>query len=316
MTNAELKISFGISVPQIFTEDQINLSLIRNFATRAEALGYESLWVQEKIIGDADSLEPINLLSYVSAITKDIDLGIAVIIATTRNPFMLAKELGTLDHLSGGRLILGYALGGRPDTYSLLGAPGEKRVRHFNECLSVLEKLWTQEKASFQGEFWDFKNVSMLPLPVQRPRPPIWFGGRQEAALKRSVRRGDGWMGAGSTSTRQFKDHCRIVKSELNRLGKDESKFTISKRVYVAVDDDETRALKRLTDWFGSHYGNPDLAESVSVWGSVEKCILGMQEVLDAGAEMLMFNPVFDHMEHLEILTSDIIPHLKSSRHF
>ena len=260
MTNAELKISFGISVPQIFTEDQINLSLIRNFATRAEALGYESLWVQEKIIGDADSLEPINLLSYVSAITKDIDLGIAVIIATTRNPFMLAKELGTLDHLSSGRLILGYALGGRPDTYSLLGAPGEKRVRHFNECLSVLEKLWTQEKASFQGEFWDFKNVSMLPLPVQRPRPPIWFGGRHEAALKRSVRRGDGWMGAGSTSTRQFKDHCRIVKSELNRLGKDESKFTISKRVYVAVDDDETRALKRLTDWFGAHYGNPDLA--------------------------------------------------------
>ena len=316
MTNAELKISFGISVPQIFTEDQINLSLIRNFATRAEALGYESLWVQEKIIGDADSLEPINLLSYVSAITKDIDLGIAVIIATTRNPFILAKELGTLDHLSGGRLILGYALGGRPDTYSLLGAPGEKRVRHFNECLSVLEKLWTQEKASFQGEFWDFKNVSMLPLPVQRPRPPIWFGGRHEAALKRSVCRGDGWMGAGSTSTRQFKDHCRIVKSELNRLGKDESKFTISKRVYVAVDDDETRALKRLTDWFGSHYGNPDLAERVSVWGSVEKCILGMQEVLDAGAEMLMFNPVFDHMEHLEILTSDIIPHLKSSRHF
>ena len=274
MTNAELKISFGISVPQIFTEDQITLSLIRNFATRAEALGYESLWVQEKIIGDADSLEPINLLSYVSAITKDIDLGIAVIIATTRNPFILAKELGTLDHLSGGRLILGYALGGRPDTYSLLGAPGEKRVRHFNECLSVLEKLWTQEKASFQGEFWDFKNVSMLPLPVQRPRPPIWFGGRHEAALKRSVRRGDGWMGAGSTSTRQFKDHCRIVKSELNRLGKDESKFTISKRVYVAVDDDETRALKRLTDWFGSHYGNPDLAERVSVWGSVEKLSL------------------------------------------
>ena len=289
MTNAELKISFGISVPQIFTEDQINLSLIRNFATRAEALGYESLWVQEKIIGDVDSLEPINLLSYVSAITKDIDLGIAVIIATTRNPFMLAKELGTLDHLSGGRLILGYALGGRPDTYSLLGAPGEKRVRHFNECLSVLEKLWTQEKASFQGEFWDFKNVSMLPLPVQRPRPPIWFGGRHEAALKRSVRRGDGWMGAGSTSTRQFKDHCRIVKSELNRLGKDESKFTISKRVYVAVDDDETRALKRLTDWFGSHYGNPDLAERVSVWGSVEKCILGMQEVWDGGTEMKYF---------------------------
>ena len=315
MTNTKSKISFGISVPQIFTEDQIDLSLVRSFATQAEALGYESLWVQEKIIGEADSLEPINLLSYLSAITKDIRLGIAVIIATTRNPFILAKELGTLDNLSGGRLILGYALGGRPDTYSLLGAPGEKRVRHFNECLSVLEKLWTQEKASFQGEFWNFENVSMLPLPIQKPRPPIWFGGRHEAALKRSVRRGNGWMGAGSTSTSQFRDHCRVVKLHLNRLGRDESKFTISKRVYVAVDDDENRALKRLTDWFGSHYGNPDLAERVSLWGSAEKCILGMQEVLDSGAEMLMFNPVFDHMEHLEILTSDIIPNLRPSRH-
>ena len=80
MTNTKSKISFGISVPQIFTEDQIDLSLVRSFATQAEALGYESLWVQEKIIGEADSLEPINLLSYLSAITKDIRLGIAVII--------------------------------------------------------------------------------------------------------------------------------------------------------------------------------------------------------------------------------------------
>ena len=316
MTSIKSKISFGISVPQVFTEDPLDLDLVRRFATRAETLGYESLWVQEKIIGDANSLEPINLLSYLSAITKDIRLGTAVIIATTRNPFILAKELGTLDHLSGGRLILGYALGGRPDTYSLLGAPSEKRVRHFNECLSVLEKLWTQEKASFHGEFWDFENISMLPLPVQKPRPPIWFGGRHEAALKRSASRGEGWMGAGSTSTSQFRDHCQVVRSQLNRLGKDRSKFTISKRVYVAVDDDENRALKRLTDWFGSHYGNRDLAEKVSVWGSAEKCISGMQDVLDSGAEMLMFNPVFDHMEHLEILTSDIIPNLKVSRPF
>ncbi|SVA34793.1 uncharacterized protein METZ01_LOCUS87647, partial [marine metagenome] len=86
MTSIKSKISFGISVPQVFTEDPIDLNLVRRFATRAETLGYESLWVQEKIIGDADSLEPINLLSYLSAITKDICLGTAVIIATTRNP--------------------------------------------------------------------------------------------------------------------------------------------------------------------------------------------------------------------------------------
>jgi len=175
MESVDGNMSCGIAIPQVFTEDPIDLDLIREFASRAEDLGYDSLWVQERIIGTADSLEPLNLLSYLAASTKSIRLGTAVIIATTRNPFLLAKELCTIDNLSKGRLTLGLALGGRIATYPLLGAPREKRVRHFIEFLSVIKALWTSGNASHHGEFWDFDSIKMRPLPVQETGPPVWF---------------------------------------------------------------------------------------------------------------------------------------------
>ena len=314
MLISDLKIPSGIAIPQVFTSDPLDLELIRTFVKQAEDTGYESLWVQEKIIGEADSLEPINLLSYVSAISQKIKLGTAVIIATTRNPILLAKELSTLDCLSEGRLIVGIALGGRPDTYPILGGPLEKRVRHFNEFIDILKVLWTEQDANFNGEFWEFKNLSMRPRPLQKPNPPLWFGGRHPAALKRAVLYGDGWMGAGSTSTTQFKGHVDIIKSQLNESETRYKQFSISKRIYIAVDENEDRARSRLRKWFNIHYGNADLSDKVSIWGCLEKCKQGVQQVVDAGAQMLMFNPVFDHMYHLEKISQELIPDLDQPR--
>ena len=100
-------ISFGIALPQVFYPGSVDMALVGSFVTRAEALGFESLWVQERIIGGVDSLEPVNLLSYAAALTQTAKLGASVLIPSTRNPVMLAKEITTLDHLSNGRLIVG-----------------------------------------------------------------------------------------------------------------------------------------------------------------------------------------------------------------
>ena len=300
----------GIAIPQVFADGSIDMGLVRKHVARAESLGYHSLWVQERIIGGTPTLEPITLLSYVAAITQSIRLGTAVIIATTRNPVLLAKELGTLDQLSTGRLIVGLALGGRPDQYALLGAPSERRVRHFAESLAVMKALWEQPEASFNGQFWTLDGEAMEPGPVQKPHPPVWFGGRHPDSLRRAVRYGDGWMGAGSTTTEQFKGHVGIIRENLEASGRDPATFAISKRVYIAVDNDEARAERRLREWFGAHYGNADLASRVSVWGSVSRCIEGLAEIVEGGAEMLMLNPAFDNMEHLEKLHEEVIPQL------
>lgn len=305
------RVPCGIAVPQVFPDEPIDMHLIKAYASRAEALGYHSLWVQEQILGGPPSLEPINLLSYVAAVTDTIRLGTAVVVATTRNPVILAKELSTLDQMSEGRLIVGLALGGRPAQYPMFGSPSERRARHFVESLLVMKALWRQARTSFDGYFWTLEGQSMEPKPVQKPHPPVWFGGRHPGGLRRAARHADGWMGAGSTSTAQFREHVGILRDRLANFGRDPSRFAIAKRVYVAVDHDAARAEGRLREWFRQRYGNADMASEVSVWGSAERCAEGLAEVVDGGAQMLMLNPVFDHMEHLEALHEEVIPHLR-----
>ena len=300
-------IPYGIAIPQVFPEGPVDMDLVREYVTRAEGLGYHSLWVQEKIIGDTPSLEPIALLCYVAALTRTVRLGTAVIIATTHNPVLLARQFSALDQMSGGRAIVGLALGGRPAHYPLLGGPPERRVRHFIETLEVIKALWSEPRATYEGDFWRLDGEPMEPKPVQRPHPPIWFGGRHPDGLKRAARHADGWMGAGSTTTEQFKGHVEVLREALDASGRDPSSFPIAKRVYIALDDDEARAEERLREWFARWYGSADLGSRVSVWGPVSRCVDGLAEVVEGGAHMLMLNPVFDHMEHLEALPEEVI---------
>ena len=302
----------GIAIPQVFPDGRIDMELVRDYVQRAEEVGYDSLWVQEQIIGSTPALEPVSLLCYAAALTSTVRLGAAVLILTTRNPVLLAKELGSLDRMSGVRLIAGVALGGRPAQYPLLGGPQKQRVRHFTESLAVMKSLWTQDKTQHDGHFWELPGSTMEPKPEQKPHPPIWFGGRHPDGLRRAARLADGWMGAGSTTTAQFREHVGIIRDALAERGRDPSAFPISKRVYVALDDDEDRAERRLTEWFGQRYGSAELASRVSVWGSAQRCVDGLAEVVDAGAQMLMLNPVFDHMEHLKSLHDEVIPRLPS----
>ena len=279
------------------------MGLVRSYVKRAEEFGYDSLWVQEQIIGGPASLEPLSLLSYVAGVTQRIRLGTAVIVATTRNPVLLAKELSTIDQMSEGRLIVGIALGG----------PADRRVRHFEESVAVMKALWAQPRASFDGEFWKLNGEAMEPRPVQKPHPPLWFGGRHDAGLRRAARLADGWMGAGSTTTEEFKRHVGVLRDAIESRGRNASTFPISKRVYIALDDDEARAEGRLREWFGRRYGNADLGPRVSVWGDAQRCAGGLQEIVDGGAEMLMLNPMFDHMEHLEALHTDVVPKVRGT---
>ena len=301
----------GIAVPQVFVDEPVDMGLVREFSRRAEALGYHSLWTQEQIIGSTPVLEPISLLCHVAAVTSTIGLGTAVVIASTRNPVHLAKQLATLDQMSGGRLIAGLALGGRRRQYSLLGGPTERRVRHFTESVEVIRALWTEAKPTYDGHFWKLNGESIAPKPLQQPHPPIWMGGRHPDGLRRSARIADGWMGAGSTGTAEFRGHVAALRDHLAERGKDA--FAISKRVYVALDDDEDRAGRRLAHWFGERYGNAEMAARVCVWGGEQRCVDGLAEVVDAGAKMLMLNPLFDHMEHVEALMRDIVPKLPAA---
>jgi probable F420-dependent oxidoreductase len=302
-------IPCGIGIPQDLLGQSAGMQPIRKFVTRAEDLGYDSLWVTESIIGKTLVLEPVSFLSYVAALTEQIRLGAAVMLLTLRNPVQLAKSLATLDLMSNGRLDPGFGIGGHVPE-EIFGYPRQGRVRRFEEALQVMKTLWTQSEASFSGTFWNFEGVSMRPKPVQQPHPPIWFGARVPAALKRAVRYGDGFMGAGSSSTADFITQSGLIRQYLEEEGRDPETFNISKRVYLAVDRNHEQAEKRLREWFGHYYGKPDMAPRVSIWGSRDECLDKLGVLVQAGAKHLLLNPVYNEMEHLDLLAEEIVPYL------
>lgn len=303
---------FGIAIPQIFSKLPVDTALLRRFLAGAESLGYHSAWVQEQILGSTATLEPVGLLTYAAALTRRLRLGSAVLITPLRSPVQLAKSLSTLDQLSGGRLIVGVGLGGNTRDYPAFGLSAEHRVSRFTEGIELMKRLWTEEHTTFDGKFWKLHNASMEPKPVQKPHPPLWFGARHDAALKRAVELGDGWIGAGSSSTAQFRDELRRLSGYLAEAKRDPSTFSLAKRVYIAVDQNKARAEKRLGEWFERYYRNAELATRVAVYGDQQECTGKLAEIASAGAGLLLLNPVFDEMDHLELLAKAIVPALRT----
>jgi probable F420-dependent oxidoreductase len=294
-------IPCGIAIPQTFT-GSVGIELIRKFVSRAETLSFDSLWVQEQILSDSAILEPVALLTYVAALTSKPRLGSSVLLTVIRNPVQLAKSLATLDQLSHGRLTVGVGIGGAHVPERVFGIPSERRARRFVEGLQVMKALWVQPRATFAGEFWQFDNVAMEPKPLQQPHPPLWFGAREAIGLRRAARHGQGWMGAGSSSSADFVQQIGLLRGFLEQEKREPAEFAVSKRVYIAVDDDRKRAERRLQEWFGVRYKRAEMATRVSLWGSRQECIDKLNELVRAGARHLMLNPVFDEMEQLEVL--------------
>jgi probable F420-dependent oxidoreductase len=301
-------VEFGIGIPQVRAGQLADVEGLHRFLARAEELGFESAWVLEQPIGTVATLEPVTLLAHAAAVTRRIRLGTAVILLPLRIPVVLAKELATVDQLSEGRLVVGLALGGERERYRVFGLSPEGRVRRFEEAVRLLKLLWSEASVTFHGEFWQLDEVAVEPKPVQRPHPPVWFGGGTPAAVRRAARMADGWIGAGSSSTEEFRVAWTVLQESLEAEGRDPSAFGVAKRVYVAVDSDPKRVRSRLARWFTSFYGNPDLADRVAVFGPPDACAAGLAAVTEAGAGLVVLNPVFDQEEQAEALAAEVLP--------
>jgi len=307
---ANTKLQFGIATPQIHGEFPVDQEEIRNGIQRAEALGFHSLWVQEQagLRAAAGALEGVSMLSYAAALTRKARLGNAVFLINLRNPILLAKSLASLDQLSQGRVIFGVGLGAVTRLYAAYGLSPERRVARFVEALTLIKKLWVEDKVNFDGQFWQLKEASLLPKPLQKPHPPIWFGAHSAPAVRRAVKMGDGFVGAGSSSTADFKALVEALRQALDEAHRDPEGFTVAKRVYIAVDRNANRALQRTREWFTQYYGRAELADQVAIWGSREECSARLSEVVSAGARLLILNPMYDLTEQMEQLAKEVIP--------
>lgn len=176
-------------------------------AQAAEAAGFESTWTGEHVVLPDPQvppsplpphhpiLDPTVALAFIAGQTKTIKLGTGIIILPQRNPLVLAKELASVDVVSGGRLIFGLGIGYLKPEFDALGIPFTHKGPRSIDYLQAMKAVWTQEKPTHHGEFASFEGIQALPQPVQKPHPPVVFGGHTPEAYKRAVQYGNGWFG-------------------------------------------------------------------------------------------------------------------------
>ena len=305
---------FSISIPQL-DYDRFDDAGVKAYLARAEELGFEGGWTMEQVIGNSPRIAPLEMLAYAAACTTRLRLGVAVLITSLHDPLQLASAITAVDRLSHGRLDLGVGHGGNFRPFSAFGVEKATFVSYFTEGLELMKAAWSDEpKVTFHGRFRDVAGLPIQPKPVQRPHPPIWFGGTARKALARGVRLGDAFLGAGSSTTATFVEAAETVRRELDEQGKDATQFTIGKRVYLTVDDDAARARERVVDGLHRIYGDMPGIEAVPVSGTPDDVVRGLREVIDAGAQMILLNPVGENVaedrEQMERLAAEVIPQL------
>jgi probable F420-dependent oxidoreductase len=302
---------FAIGIPQFYSDGEFDPAAFRAYLARAEELGYHSAWAQEQVLGSGPQLGAIETMTYAAACTQRLRLGCAVLVSTLHSPVHLAKSLSTLDQLSQGRLEIGVGTGGQGRPFAAFGLDADRYVARFSQGVALMKALWTEPRVTFDGEFWQLKDAAMEPKPAQKPYPPLWLGGSSPTALRRAVRIGTGFFGAGSTPTARFTEQVQVVREALAQAGRPAGEFPVAKRVYLGLDADGDRARQRVNAALERLYGRrvPDI-EAAAIAGSPADCVRELREVAAAGAELILFTALYEPAEHAERIAAEIIPQL------
>src|SRR5688572_25378200 len=189
-----MKVRIGIQLGQWPSRD-IQPEAVFDLIDFFEALDVDSIWVSDRLVSTALTLEPVTFLSYIAGRLRKMKFGTSALVLPIRNPVVLAKELATLDFLSRGRLFPAFGLGGdESKDLSAVGVGKKERAQRADEAIVLMRRLWTEESVTFEGKFYSVQDITVMPRPWQKNGLPIWIGGRSQAAMRRTGRLGDGWL--------------------------------------------------------------------------------------------------------------------------
>ncbi|HEX9126053.1 MAG TPA: LLM class F420-dependent oxidoreductase [Methylomirabilota bacterium] len=244
-------MEFGCHLP-VFGPAATRAGLL-TFAREMERLGYDSLWASDHIViphairsrypysdtgqfplaADATFLEPLTALAMVAGVTERVKLGTTVLVLPHRHPVLAAKMLSTLDHLSGGRVILGAGVGWMREEIELLGVPFDERGAWSDEAIRIMRACWRDERTRFHGRYFSFDDIGCFPKPV-RGDIPIWMGGHSKPALRRIVALADGWHAAFPTAA-GLEAGLSALREECARQKRPFDELSITLRAGLAI---------------------------------------------------------------------------------
>jgi probable F420-dependent oxidoreductase len=326
-------MKFGFCLPTFsFSDlDFETAARIRDFATRAEALGYDALWVPEHLLtarglyGTA-WLSPLEVLSYAAGATSRIKLATGILIPPIRNPIFLAKEIASLVYLSGGRFELGIGVGWDAAEFEVAGVPLPERGGRTDEILDLWAQLWTGKEVTHRGRYYTFPPVTIDP-PLPKP-PRLWMAGGAKiptalspdppviapSVLARICRRADGWLARAAGTNEMILGDWKQIAQRLQEIGRPRASLTFGHLnfTHVVATDREDVAHReqrpRLERVMGTHRS----------WEHVTRCyLLGtpaqirtrIAELAEAGLEYLVLSPLDYDLAQLDLWQAEIVRH-------
>ena len=263
-------------------------------AAEAEALGFDSLWTGDHIAFPAPILDPLQVLACFASHTQRVRLGTCVYLLPLRHPTVVAKMLASLDSIGGGRVTFGIGVGGEfPAEFEACGVPVNERGARTNEAIGILRRLWRGEATEHVGRFFRIGPVRLNPPPVQPEGPPIWIGGRSEAALRRAARYGDGYVGY-LLSPDGFRQRVSQIRALAAGRGRRGDSITPALMTFAVVDADRDTAVRHAGAMLGAMYGRnmESAAARYCVAGTPADCRAAVTAYAQAGVAHLILTPL------------------------
>ena len=310
---ASHKVKFGVTLPQWGA----TWSGAKDVALLAESVGFDSVWVADHMlaVGGDDPLEAWTEMSAVAAVTRRIEIGFLVLCNSYRHPPMLAKMAATFDHISDGRLILGYGAGWHVQEYEAYGYeyPSMRtRLEQLEEGLQVLKRMWTEESPTFHGVHYHIENARCWPPTVRKPHPPILVGGAGEKILLKIVARyADIWNNLGAFHG-QVAEKANVLRAHCERVGRNFDEIEISQQTLGAIGSSKDEARRR-TEEVMSEIGFLTSAPELCPTGTPDEIVARLRKSIDLGITSFVIS--FGRhatADSLELFGKEVIPAFRS----
>ena len=287
-----MKLGYLLPTREQIMEGRPETGPMLELATRAEAMGFDSIWVGDSLLARPRH-EPLTLLAAVAGRVPRVEIGTAVLLPALRNPVLLAHQVATLDQVSEGRLILGVGIAAdRPNIraeFTAAGVPFDKRVGRMMEGLRLCKALWSGQPVDWDGR-WQVEQGVLAPTPYRPEGPPLWIGGNLKASLDRAGRSFDGWFPI-APAPELFATQWADIEQAARDAGRDPDRMTGAMYLTVSIDENAQRADDRLNAFLENYYGAP-AASTRKRQASYTGSEAGLAEWLDlyakAGATHLM----------------------------
>jgi probable F420-dependent oxidoreductase len=312
-----MNATFGLAVEN-FTpaSKEPSFASVVDYATRAESLGFRSLWAWDHLFLGAKRpfpfLEALTTLTVLSAHTRDVTLGTGVLVLPIREPAVLAKVAGSLQIASGGRLSLGMAAGWYEREFEATGVPFKGRGKVFERNLEILYRLWEEDDMSGEYDGRVFRHVRMPPRP--RPRPQVLIGGYVDRVLRRVATKSDGWLTYFYTAD-SFRTSWAKVRGFADEAGRDPDSLTNVAQLPLCIAGSYEEGTRKSREYVAEYFDVAEWSDSSpdsAIRGTPEQCAEQIAAHLDAGTQHVVFVPYHYEPEQVERLAAEVLPLLST----